>query len=1025
MSQIKWITQKGSLGNQNEETYFEYQLDAYDTQGLQLTYTLIAGKLFHGLQLFKSGLLQGIPVTKAATVDQRGFIETFTIRASNGRGQVSDRTFSLSITSIALPQIVPKDVPLGTFYDGFFLDLHLVATDPSPSVTLKWSLLSGELPKGTTFTPAGRLYGFLEPYVTQASENMLGWGITGWDYIPWDLSTAVPQTKTYRFKVEVDDGSRQDTSVYTIVVQAKSLLTVDNTEIPANSSITVDTDTHHIPIIITLPQELEAQRQLSNFAFQIVGRDLDGDELRYEIIPEGAASFDQGQPGGAGWVPDPNDVHVPLWLEAAPFDTLGFDQNEQSLPAGLTLDPYNGWLTGNIGPQIEEVKTYSFKVYCYKAINPDSKSIPVIFTLTVLGSMDNTVTWLSPSKLGTIDNGDISELQIAATSSKGKKLNYRFKEGERIPSDITILSSDEVIKYIPTAPGRLPQGLTLFSNGLIVGRTTFKYFDLDHGTTTVDKKRTSFDTEYTFTITASDKTATSLGTISADKTFTIKINNYNVAPYENIYLRALPNKEQRNIFDDLIANTDIFPNELIYRKLDPWFGKAKNIKCLFAAGLAPALASSYIQDMSNNHYNKRVDLGRVKTAVKLDANFNVVYEVVYVEVLDELTENGKSIANTMNRTSQIIPLYRNTPEDTPPGLAPVDNPAMYSVVYTNSFDNMKNEVSAIGYNNKGALPHWMINPQEDGRVLGFTRAVILAYTVPGASKLISYRLQQSQIMFNSVSFVADRYQLDHNMSKYYDIANQKFDESRETTFDRAPPTEDIYPYAGTVNYAVSIPFDEINARTLEYLIRAGGVDGISDIKSGDTLVFAVQEHYIIKDESLYTKDPFDNNNFDTIGFDKAITTKEYSSPNDGWNDENSLYGLIDYGNSPYAETSVIPGYLDSLVGNTDNERGGIWKIIITDGNVVRLQFVKEVQINQYVQVSEGYTYSSTKIYYDPIVKPGHTVPEYSLLSNKLNNSTKTTRFDGGSTRFYNNRDMYALPDTDDVYLKFPKTNIYY
>jgi hypothetical protein len=78
-----------------------------------------------------------------------------------------------------------------------------------------------------------------------------------------------------------------------------------------------------------------------------------------------------------------------------------------------------------------------------------------------------------------------------------------------------------------------------------------------------------------------------------------------------------------------------------------------------------------------------------------------------------------------------------------------------------------------------------------------------------------------------------------------------------------------------------------------------------------------------------------------------------------------------------------------------------------------------------VQVSaNSHVYGGCKIFYDTVAKPGNTMPEYSLLTIKNMTMQESTYFDSGKTRFFNNVDMYAPPETDDRYLKFPKTNIY-
>ena len=1033
MSQINWITPSGQIASVAEETFLTFQLRAKDTQGIFLTYSVIAGKLTHGLQLTRDGMIQGVSSVEEASVGQEEYYQTFTVRASNGRGQISDRTFSIVTNAISQPQIIPKDISLGTWYDGYFFDTQLVATDQNSILGLQWTVVDGELPLGLQLTPDGRLFGYLEPYYLNESLGVLNWDKTGWDHVLWDLPTVRPQSKTYRFQIEVFDGARFDNSHYTLTVQTKSTLTVDNSELTIdNDSITVDTNNKHVPYIVTQPQELPEQRQLSNFAFHVIGRDLDGDELHFGLIQSDAVLYCQGTTGSdSEWVVyDPNwapqvpplpltEAPPPIGVTVSGFDQSGFDQGDQTLPAGITIDEATGWLTGELGAQVEEVKTYTFKVYCWTEVDNivDEVSTPVTFTLTVLGDRNNTIDWITPSDLGILDNGDISELSVVAVSKKGKTLNYRLKEGT--PNPVGIEADQTVITYLPQARNRLPQGLELLPTGLIIGRATFEHFSLDNKTTTFDKNKLVFDNIYQFTVTAcddTDPTVVSNASVSSDQTFTIKINNYNNQPYENIYFKALPSRAQRTSFLSVVNDTNIFPDQLIYRAGDPWFGKAVSIKFLFAAGLTPNLAASYVAKMENNHYNKQVDLGNVKTAIALDENFNVKYEIVYVEVLDSSTEGGKSVAATIDRTLEVKSPYNVEP---------------YTQVHPNSLDNMKTEIGTIGYNNKGALPQWMINPQEDGRVLGFTRAVILAYTVPGASKLIAYRLKQSQIAFNNIDFVADRYQLDHTLTKHFNVTTKVFDESSEATFDRLPPSSALNPYAGTVDFALTVPFDEINGKTIQYILLAGGLDGSTNIKSGQLVVFAKQESYNSVGGGTYTKDPYDTNNYDALGFNSSVTPRTYNSPNSGWNDENGTYGDSDYGSTAYAPSSVIPGFLDKLLYSDTNMRGGIWEVQVSDdpvyGNrVVTLAFVKEVEINQHVLVGTGgRNYGQSKIYYDPIVKPGNTVPDYTILTTEVKTAGNTTRFDGGGTRFYNNRDMYLPPEALDVYLKFPKTNIYY
>ena len=62
----------------------------------------------------------------------------------------------------------------------------------------------------------------------------------------------------------------------------------------------------------------------------------------------------------------------------------------------------------------------------------------------------------------------------------------------------------------------------------------------------------------------------------------------------------------------------------------------------------------------------------------------------------------------------------------------------------------------------------MISKQENGRVLGFVRAWIIAYVKPGKSGRIAYNLRQSYPEgLNSIDFTIDRYELDKRYSRLW------------------------------------------------------------------------------------------------------------------------------------------------------------------------------------------------------------------------------------------------------------------
>lgn len=410
-------------------------------------------------------------------------------------------------------------------------------------------------------------------------------------------------------------------------------------------------------------------------------------------------------------------------------DLISYGISSGSLPTGLILNTDSGWITGTVSSGALANSTYTFSVYVYKRAYPAYYSASKTFTLQVLGQISDEVTWITNSELGNIYTGQVSEFFVEAETPSGRYLNYRLED----------------------STGTLPPGLKLLSNGLISGRVTFDTFMLDSGTTIFDGGNTFFDRTYNFTIAVYDANNYAYST----KSFTITVLAPIIEPYENLYIQILPDNIERNSYKSLINNTDIFPQSYLYRPNDPWFGKNTERRSLFLPGLKPREASVYAQAMTLNHYWKTLRFGEIKTAIAVDNNFETKYEVVYVEIIDEQVNAeglGPNLAVSLPTNSQNI-----------------------STIYVNSFPNMETRiVDGVGYSNRGVLPDWMTSRQENGTVLGFVRALILCYAVPGKGKEIAYRVRQNVNLLNRIDFTIDRYLWDNSMSDGYNKAANTF-----------------------------------------------------------------------------------------------------------------------------------------------------------------------------------------------------------------------------------------------------------
>lgn len=675
-----WITPAGSLGIIPELEYFQLALDAYDSAGGGITYSLVAGALPRGLQLKNNGDVMGIPVdgqlsgvpTAVALVDT----SSFTIRATNILGEIADRTFSITIAGIGSLNIVPDSIPLGSYVAGNYVAIQLDAQAPNQLFPATFRIKSGSLPPGLNLTSTGLISGYLEPIESPDIEDNSGLDGSPWDVYPFDF-IGINISKYFDFVVEADDGIRTDIQPYNIYVEARitadfTIVTVDN-DTPA---ITVDIDGPYSPVLYNESGFIGNIRQDTNWAYKLVGRDFTLEPITYNLI-------------------------------------------SGSLPANITLNSNTGWISGYVPPGALVSTLYTFSANVSKVTEGQTyTSQTKTFSLRVLGDVEDTVIWLTDGDLGTIYNGAISNVAIEATTVNEAELLFRLSNA-----------------------GSLPAGLQLLPDGTISGRVTFETFQLDGDGTTIDGGATTFDLEYEFEVQAYDES----GYVFDYKTFNLTIIERDQQPYENLYIQILPSKEQRDYYKQIIDDGSIFIPNYIYRPLDPWWGKNTYRRSVFMTGLNPAVVSTYIDSMTLNHYWKTLTFGDIKTAQALDENFEIIYEVVYIELVD----NGVNAEGLGPNLSVTWP----------------ENQAGISTVYPNSFPNMIERVgSGVGYENRSVLPAWMTSKQTDGSVLGFTRALVLCYAKPNRSAEIAYRLQTSNYKFNLIDFTIDRYEWDHILS---------------------------------------------------------------------------------------------------------------------------------------------------------------------------------------------------------------------------------------------------------------------
>ena len=748
MAQPVWVTDPGSLGTIPEGIFYQVPLVAYDPAdplGNQVFYVLLAGQLPPGIQCNSAGVISGIPQAVAniqgvpLPVDS-DTTSVFAIRAYTKKtvlGQVvidrlADRTFSLTVTGQNPPQFVTPTGNVGTFYDGTPIDpIQIQISDPDPGDTTVITVAAGTLPPGLSISTRGLITGYIIPVNPINETGGFDRFEQNFDMFPFDFVRQSPNTN-YQFTLRVTDGKTSDLRNYQIYVYSRTTLQASTTDITADDTFVDASQTpNYLPFLTNAaPSDLGVIRADNFWAYQFKGLTFGPYTIEYLEYP------------GAGL----------------------------QLPPGTTLDPFTGWLYGYLPDLgITEI-TYNFAIYLIDTADPDIKSNPYYFTVTVTGQVETQVIWLTDSDLGSIVNGSTSLLQVQAVNTGGRALQYRLRPGAIPPTD-----------YVPGYYNKLPQGLSLLPSGEIAGRVSFNTFALDLGTTTFDQEsrtnliqspqETTFDSQFSFTVNA----FSSDGLISVYKTFTVTVLRVYNEPYENLYIKAMPPYSNRALINSLIQNSDIFPPDKIFRSQDPNFGVATSVIYDHCFGLTSSTVELYISSLIENHYWKNLILGEIKTAQAIDPTTgNVIYEVVYSAIQDNLVnDSGISVSKQVT-----LPYPINAGDSTE-----------ITTVYPNSLDNMRNQVIDVVGQISNLLPLWMLSKQADGKVLGFTPAWVIAYCNPGTSGQIAYNIRtQFGQQLNLVDFEVDRYELDRLLSINWDpIADSTHGAwvppGAETTFD--------------------------------------------------------------------------------------------------------------------------------------------------------------------------------------------------------------------------------------------------
>ena len=231
-------------------------------------------------------------------------------------------------------------------------------------------------------------------------------------------------------------------------------------------------------------------------------------------------------------------------------------------------------------------------------------------------------------------------------------------------------------------------------------------------------------------------------------------------------------ESRRGLYQEFITNEFTFDPTLMYRYFDPNFGVQNNIKMMLEFAIEKQPVSIYAGALRENFYRKKLYFGDIKVAIARDDAGNDLYEIVYVDIIDDqVNSEGKSASMILESKGRLF--------------------------YPASVENMKRQLetlvlpdySYIGVR-KDFLPLFMQTIQPNSyRLPGYMKVVPLCYALPGNGAKIVSRIKLSGFDFKQLDFEIDRLivenSLDTGSAKYLIF-------SRQSIGDTIPEDESLY-----------------------------------------------------------------------------------------------------------------------------------------------------------------------------------------------------------------------------------------
>jgi hypothetical protein len=780
MAQPIWNTTAGSIGSYPYGLAMTFVLSASPVSpATSVTYTLLAGSLPSNIKLNSTtGILSGIPVLVTQNT-----VTAFTIRATDNLGNIRDRSFTITVTGTAVPQFTTASGVILSTLDSIWIQQQIEYSNPDSNNVVAVELQSGLLPPGLEISSTGLIQGYASPPVTAVNLPLINAvGLTtssATDYIYCVSVLGITVGRPVIFTNAIGSISPGVTYYVKQVDTTNNAFSISATQNSSTLPLTDDSGA----MSIALPSISVGQptARTYNFVLRLVS-DLGGNFASYSItVINQNLSSSQGGPGRS------LNTRVPTILNTRPltinvndsdpyygyyilppvapnvnaqmgnylsdnyfaFKIIGHDFDGglisyvySNLPSWLTGNTVTGWITGDPYLASPGINNYSFNVSVRKTNNGSISSQNFNFAFTLSLDITGKITWITPVDLGTIYNGTLSTLKVAATSDVS--LLYRVTSGE-LPPNLTLLSNGEI-------------------TGVVANQPTDKLLS------------TGESTNFNFTIQAYSP---QYPIVFSSKSFNVSVYQNYSQPTDILYIQAAPSLADRDILQTLLDNETLIPTDSLYRPNDYNFGKATNVIYEHAYGIYASDIEEYITAVTRNHYWRNITLGELKTAVARDNNNNIIYEVVYSEVIDNLINpQGQSVPSSIYWQvpidlglgpwyTSVTDIFTSFNKELYPGFYTSRTPGYARTLYPNSLYNMRNRVANVlgQVYNSTLLPQWMTSQQENGSTLGYTQAWVICYTKPGLANTVKTNIENNwPYTLNQINFNIDRFTVNKSIT---------------------------------------------------------------------------------------------------------------------------------------------------------------------------------------------------------------------------------------------------------------------